>query len=97
MQNGFAHCLAGNGAGIYRNPTDGSHFLHHSGSLAELVGVDGGALSGRPGTNDEEIVANHALLEGYRNYEWERLISHFSVLAKIPPAKDLTVKCMTYF
>jgi len=69
MQNGFAHRLAGNGAGIYRDPTDGSHLLHHSGSLAQLVSVDGGALPGRAGTNDEEIVGNHALLEGYRKYE----------------------------
>ena len=97
MQNGFAHRLAGNGAGIYRDPTDGSHFLHHSCPLAQLVGVDSGALPGRAGTNDEEIVGNHALLEGYRKYEWERLISHFSELDQNLPAKDLTVKCMTFF
>jgi hypothetical protein len=53
MQHGFAHRFAGDGAGIYRDPADRPHSLHHCGPLAQLIGVDGGALARWAGTNDE--------------------------------------------
>ena len=53
MQHGFAHRLAGDGAGIDGDPADRSHALHHRGPLAQLIGVDGGALTRGAGTDDE--------------------------------------------
>ena len=53
MQHGFAHCLAGDGAGIYRNPAHVSVPFHHGCPLAQLIGIDSGALPRGAGTNDE--------------------------------------------
>ena len=53
MHHGFTHRLAGDSAGIDRNPTDGSHALNHSGPLAQLISVDSGALPRGAGTDDE--------------------------------------------
>ncbi len=53
MHHGFAHRLAGDGAGIDGDSANGSHALDHRGSLAQLIGVDGGTLPRGAGTNDE--------------------------------------------
>jgi hypothetical protein len=63
MQDGFTHGFARDGAGIYGNSTDRSHPLNYSSPLAQLIGVDGGALPRGAGTNDENVVGNHALSE----------------------------------
>jgi hypothetical protein len=76
MENRFPHGLAGDGAGIDTHPTHGSHPFHHRGPFAQLVGVDGSALPRRARTNDEYVVGNHALKEGYRKNGGKGLISY---------------------
>ncbi len=59
MKDGFANGLAGDGAGIDGGAADNFESLDKGGAFAEFGGLNGGALAGRPGTNDDEIVLLH--------------------------------------
>jgi hypothetical protein len=59
MQHGFAHGLAGDGAGVDRGPADHFHFFYERGFFAEFRRLNSGALARRSGTNYDNVVLVH--------------------------------------
>src|SRR3569833_2768311 len=52
----LAHRFGGDGAGVDTDPADDGTGFDHGDSLRHFGGGDGGALSGRPGADDDEVV-----------------------------------------
>ena len=60
MEHGLAHGLGGDGAGVDANAADHGPGFHHGHALLHLGSGDGGALPGRPGTDDDQVVFDGA-------------------------------------
>src|SRR5580698_1643990 len=60
VQNGFAHGLAGDGAGIYADTADGALLFDDRNSLAGLCALDSGTLASWTRTNHNQIVGLHS-------------------------------------
>ncbi len=55
VHHGFAHGLGGDGAGIDADAANNGAGLDDGHALLHLGGGHGGALAGRPGTDDDEV------------------------------------------
>ena len=60
VQHGFAHGLAGNGAGVDAGAADDFALLDHRHAAAALGALNGRTLSGRAGADDDDVVFLHA-------------------------------------
>src|SRR5579863_2199258 len=67
MQHGLAHGFAGNGAGVDGGAAHYFHPFDQGRLFAEFGGLDGSALAGGPGANDDEIERFHG---GRRQSSW---------------------------
>ena len=56
VQHGLAHGLGGDGAGVDAGAADDLAHLDQRDLLAQLGGIDGGALAGGTGADDDQIV-----------------------------------------
>jgi hypothetical protein len=59
MEDSFADGFAGDGAGVDGDATDDFEAFDERGAFAELGGLNGRALAGRAGANDDEVVRFH--------------------------------------
>ena len=62
VQHGFAHGLAGDGAGVDAGAADDLALLDDGHALAVLGALDGRPLAGRPRADHDEIVLLHAIV-----------------------------------
>ena len=66
MQHGFAHGLAGNGAGIDAGAAHDLALLDQGHAFAGFGALNGGTLSGRPGADYDQIEGLHASIFLYQ-------------------------------
>ena len=59
MQHGLAHGLAGDGAGVDADPADDFALLDEDDAAAAFRALNGRALAGGAGADDDEIVSAH--------------------------------------
>jgi hypothetical protein len=60
VQDGFAHGLGGDGAGVDADAADDGAGLDDGHALLHLGGGHGGALPGGPGTDDDQVILDGA-------------------------------------
>ena len=84
MQHGFAHGLGRDGAGIDAGAADHFAAFHHGNLLAQFRAIDGGALAGGAGADDDKVVDNaHKRLEGLPR-SWMRVKVRFGQVTGLP-------------
>ena len=60
VEDGFAHGLGGDGAGVDADAADDGAGLDNGHALFHFGGGHGGALPGRPGTDDDQVILDGA-------------------------------------